>query len=112
MKLRKLRLAIGVILLIVLITPVLIMSRPLTVLDYSVVYHGNTPSLVATEHTYTPIVELAKGWAGAFPWSLQDTSFLLIYFGLYVLAFWLIRFKTKKERAKEELIWMSKAETA
>ena len=99
MKARKVRRVIGVVLLIALLIPVLILCRPATgtemIVSKAPGLHGLT-SIDLVEYTYIPLVQLAKMWVSN-PWSPTDVAFILTYFGLYVLAFFLIWFKTKRE---------------
>jgi len=100
MKMRKARKTIGIVLLIALLIPVLILCRPATRTEMIVSKAQGLFGLTSVEfieHTYIPLFDVAKMWVSC-PWSPADAALILTYFGLYALAFFLIRFKTKRER--------------
>ena len=97
---RKLRKAIGTILLIVLIAPVLILARPATVMEPVVRYFPSRIEYI--EHRYVPLFEVARMWIEG-PLTHFERTVPFVYFGLYVLSIWLIRYKGRERlRAKEE----------
>jgi len=100
---RKIRRVLGVILLVFLIVPVVVLCIPATGTQLVILRSPGFPNLISTEYveyTYIPLVELVRNQEVFYP---SDIALLVLYFGLYGLAVWMIRHRTKsKEPAKEE----------
>ena len=97
---RKLRKAIGIILLVVLLAPVLVLAIPSTV-SVPVVIQENPRLIGFVEHRYIPLIEVANAWREG-PLTHSERAVPFVYFGLYVLAIWLIRYKGRKKAIAQE----------
>jgi dolichol kinase len=107
---KKLRMAIGVILLIVLLAPVLILARPATRVEPVVYEHPYRLEFI--EHRYIPLVEVVNMWIAG-PLTHPERVSAIVYFGLYGLAFWLILSTGKKKTplTKEVPSWQTNEAT-